>query len=107
MKTAHQIAAELVDAWPRSFTLKSGDKMLLAGLIAEALSAHRVAAYRMGVLRAADSLHDSLFLVFGPDHMSAMNKLTEEEFNALVETFRDFACSTIRAEAEHEPHPGP
>lgn len=48
MKSPHQIAFEIVDAWPYSVGVKSSHKSLLIAMIAEALSEQRQSGYIAG-----------------------------------------------------------
>lgn len=48
MKSAYQIASDIVDAWPYSVNVKSSHKMLLVAVIAESLSEQRQEGYTAG-----------------------------------------------------------
>ena len=54
MKSNLQIATKLLDDWPYSSGIKPPHKILLIGMIAEALSEQRKAGYKAGKMRAAE-----------------------------------------------------
>ncbi len=64
MKSAHQIASEIVDAWPYSVNVTTANRAVLASLIVDALHEQIKQAYwngRNDGLQDAKDLADKIF----------------------------------------------
>lgn len=48
MKSAHQLASDIVDAWPYSVNVKSAQKSMLVVIVAEELSKQYQRGYNAG-----------------------------------------------------------
>lgn len=48
MKSFHQIASDIVESWPHSVYVKSSDKVVLIGMIAEELVRVEIDQYKEG-----------------------------------------------------------